>query len=96
MPAVFEFPSTGEAYNASQTHDEIRDGDVLSVPSEGVVGIMVEAWPTAISEEHGEFHTLMEGVVWTEVPRIEGGTKNYGESLALAIEVLTEQTSGGD
>lgn len=57
-PTIHTFASSGEAYDRSQTNDEIRDGDILSVPGECVVGILVEAWPTSISEEaHGAFHT---------------------------------------
>jgi hypothetical protein len=57
---VHRFASTGQAYNASQCRDEIRPGDVLVVEPEGVVGILISAWPTAITERTGEFHSLDE------------------------------------
>lgn len=85
---VHRFDSTGEAYDASQTSDDIHDGDVLSVPSEGVVGILVSAWPTAVGERYGEFHQLAYEVEWDEVPRVEGGTQDYSESLKAAVNEL--------
>lgn len=38
-PAAWAFFSTGEAYGACQCRDDIRDGDVLVVESEQVIGI---------------------------------------------------------
>ncbi len=67
-PRIHIFPSTGEAYDASQCDDGIHDGDILSVPSEHVVGILLEAWPTAITEETGEFHTPVD-LNWAAVPQ---------------------------
>ena len=46
------------AYDITQTSDEIKDGAILIVPSESVVGVMVKAWPTAITEDTGEFHSF--------------------------------------
>lgn len=54
---VHTFDSTGEAYDACQTDDNINDGDTLLIPSEGVVGI-AGTWPVAISKEAGELHSL--------------------------------------
>lgn len=81
MPNVHTFASTGEAYDASQCDDDINDSDVLVVPSEGVVGVLCQAWPVAVTPEHGEFHALREGVTWAEH---EGG--KYAESARLAQE----------
>jgi len=66
MAKVWEFYSTGEAYNASQCRDEIKDGDILLVPNEGAAAILVRAWPVAVSQETaGEaFHTLEDGNEW--------------------------------
>ncbi|MEU8989987.1 hypothetical protein AB0C98_26750 [Streptomyces sp. NPDC048558] len=55
---VHRFDSTEEAYNATQCRDDIRDGDVLVVEGEGVVGFLRCAWPAAITAEHGELHTV--------------------------------------
>ena len=58
-PTVHTFGSTGEAYNRTQTDDKIKNGDTLHVPSEGVVGYLHDAWPTAVTKAHGEFHQLV-------------------------------------
>jgi hypothetical protein len=76
---VHTFGSTLEAYDASQTDDGIRDGDVLAVPSEGVYGLLLEAWPVAVTEERGSFHWLEEGRGWETV---EDG--RYAESARTA------------
>ncbi|MFD5763615.1 hypothetical protein ACFWIZ_53015 [Streptomyces sp. NPDC127044] len=58
-PAVHRFAGTSaEAYDATQCRDDIRDGDVLVVEAEGVVGFLDAAWPVAITKAHGEFHGL--------------------------------------
>ncbi|MFG2404232.1 hypothetical protein ACGFR8_07810 [Streptomyces brevispora] len=56
-PAVHRFEDTRQAYDASQG-DGMRDGDVLVIESEGVVGFLTGAWPVAITAEHGELHAL--------------------------------------
>jgi len=55
---VHTFRSTGQAYDESQTGEKVKDGDVLHVPSEGVVGYMHAAWPVAVTKERGAFHHL--------------------------------------
>lgn len=67
MPNVHYFDSSGEAYDASQCYDNIHDGDVLVVKSEKVVGILVEAWPVAITPNFGEFHVPVEDWDWSSV-----------------------------
>lgn len=57
---VHEFGSTGSGYNRTQVDDAIRDGDVLAVPSEGVYGFLYEAWPVAVTAEHGQFHAVAD------------------------------------
>lgn len=57
---IHEFTSTREAYDASQCY--VPTGDVLYVPSEGVVGVSY-TWPFAITKEQGDLH----GVVCVEV-----------------------------
>src|SRR4051812_12539321 len=76
--SVHEFDSSSEAYDASQYRDDIHSGDVLRVPSEGIVGILVEAWPVAIVGGPGAFHTIEPGAG-------DGGIREqYAESIALA------------
>ena len=99
MPTVHHFSSTSEAYSASQTREDIHDGDVLAVISERVVGILVDAWPTAISEAHGEFHRLDPDVSWDHVPRTSWGDtpifSDYSVSFTLAREELEIMQSAG-
>lgn len=66
-PSVHTFRTTAEAYNASQTDDAIRDGDVLVATDERVAGVMVRAWPTAITSTTGEFHSLADSLTWADV-----------------------------
>ncbi|MET7631816.1 hypothetical protein ABZS53_15370 [Streptomyces sp. NPDC005499] len=56
-PAVHTFDDTVEAYDATQCREDIRDGDVLVIESESVVGI-AWTWPFALTEAFGELHIL--------------------------------------
>lgn len=58
QPKVHTFNSTREAYDASECDSNIRDGDVLHVPPEGVAGVLYGVWPMAVTTDHGEFHVL--------------------------------------
>ncbi|MGA5501734.1 hypothetical protein [Streptomyces umbrinus] len=90
---VHRFDSTGSAYNATQCRDDIRDGDVLVVEREGVVGFLRSAWPAAITAEYGELHTI-EGDPRTlddgrYVASIEAAEKiASGQGFALAEQQL--------
>jgi hypothetical protein len=55
---IHTFDNTTDAYNDTQTLESISDGDVLVVPSENVVGVLVEAWPVAVTAEVGQFHMI--------------------------------------
>lgn len=67
-PDIHHFDSTKDAYDQSQTSGNVKDGDVLHVPSEGVTGVMVGAWPTAVTENSGEFHGgLVDGYDWNDL-----------------------------
>jgi len=57
---VLEFDSTGDAYDACQYDDNIKNGDVLLIPSEGVVGI-AGTWPVAVTIENGNLHSAKDG-----------------------------------
>lgn len=61
-PKVHTFDSTGEAYDRSQCDDAIKHGDVLHVPSERVVGILYQAWPIALTQARGEFHSWADTI----------------------------------
>ncbi|MCW8383977.1 hypothetical protein [Streptomyces justiciae] len=57
-PAVYRYASTADAYAACQSNS-IQDGDVLLVEPEGIVGIVIQAWPITITTgAFGEFHRL--------------------------------------
>jgi hypothetical protein len=77
------FESSAEAYDASQTDGAIRDGDVLVVASEGIVGVLIEAWPTAVvyDGDTGAFHRFADGVLGDE------RRKRYKRSIAEARSV---------
>jgi hypothetical protein len=78
-PRVHRFDSTIEAYNATQWNDEIRDGDVLVIASEKVVGFLNRAWPAALTDERGELHSLT-----APVAEIDHG--RYAESARVAAD----------
>jgi hypothetical protein len=56
---IHVFRSTGEAYDACNCDDNVKTGDILIVPSEGVVGI-ADTWPFSITPNRGKFHTLKD------------------------------------
>lgn len=62
---IHEFETTGEAYDACQCDETIRDGDVLLIKSEGVVGL-AHAWPCAVTVETGELHVGNLDVLFSE------------------------------
>ena len=78
-PRVHSFGDTREAYDASMCDSEIRDGDVLVIASEKVVGFLNKAWPVALTVGHGELHTL-------NVPVGELDEGRYAASARLAAE----------
>jgi hypothetical protein len=88
MVHVHEFPDGGEAYDASQCEDEIRDGDVLLVTGQGA-GVLVQAWPTLVVGEVEAFHTFAEGggspYTWDN---LDDG--KYVESARVAREAWAE------
>ncbi|WP_067565930.1 hypothetical protein [Nocardia acidivorans] len=55
---IHVFSSSGEAYDHSQWREDIKDGDLLFVPSETIAGWLLGAWPVAATEHRGEFHTI--------------------------------------
>lgn len=82
-PTVHRYADSRDAYDASQTYDTIKDGDVLVIEPESVVGILVSAWPVAVTSEPGCFHRLkfhqLDDGAWTN---FDG--KDYTASAALA------------
>jgi hypothetical protein len=87
------FDTTGDAYDRTQCDDRIRHGDVLVIESESVVGILVEAWPVAITAEHGEFHTVLAAWDWAKVTKNgrPDETSDMSESLRVAKALAGEK-----
>ena len=82
-PKVFSgiFSSTADAYDAIMT-EQVGKYDVVVVESESVVGI-ADAWPVAVTEEHGQFHQMSPGHNLTELfPE---------ESIRLAVAEATKR-----
>jgi hypothetical protein len=91
-PNVHRFETTGQAYDASQTRDDIADGDVLVVISERVVGVLVSAWPVAVTTEAGAFHGpgLNPGADWSSLDNGDGdgGRTDYSRSVLIAEHIV--------
>lgn len=86
-PKVWTFYSTGEAYAACQWREDIRDGDVLVVEQEKVVGI-AETWPFALTARYGDLHltthdpaTYGDGKYATSIPIAEREAARLGVAL---------------
>ncbi|MEU6441364.1 hypothetical protein [Streptomyces sp. NPDC047046] len=77
---VHTFESTQQAYAQTQWRDDLRDGAVLAIPSEGVVGVLRSAWPFAITAETGEFHRVI-----VDPRALDGG--DYRASVDRAEEI---------
>ncbi|HEY1177191.1 MAG TPA: hypothetical protein VGF17_13625, partial [Phytomonospora sp.] len=94
---VHKFDSTEDAYNRTQCGDDIRDGDVLVVEGEGVVGFLRSAWPAAITAERGELHgiegdprTLDDGQYVASIEAAEEIAREQGFALAVEVEVAEQ------
>lgn len=82
-PSVHHFDDTTEAYNATQCNEEMRDGDVLVIEPEKVIGI-AWTWPFALTERFGELH------VTTADPRTyQGGI--FAAGVELAEQLASER-----
>ena len=81
---VHRFADTGTAYNETQWRDDIHDGDVLVVESERVVGFLQEAWPVAVTDEHGHLHAMVLPAF------MDMFAERYAASIAHAQRLATE------
>lgn len=86
MPNSHIFSSSGEAYDLTQTDDGIKDGDVLVIPDEGIIGILIEAWPAAIIYQEGYGPGKLHMVRW-DVFLNSRPEKDYTDSIRLAVNV---------
>lgn len=73
---VFQVDSTKEAYDMSQD-GRAKNGDIFVVPSEEVIGISW-TWPVAITEAHGELHTINPDFT------VEGILEDFLDSVDMA------------
>lgn len=55
------FDSTGDAYDACQCREDIKDGDVLVIESEQVIGV-AHCWPLAVTVTQGHLHRPKDGM----------------------------------
>lgn len=62
---VHTFTSTGDAYDETQCNENIANGDILVIESEGVVGI-ADTWPFAITQALGQLHRFKDEI---DVPK---------------------------
>ena len=91
MSNVHCFETTGEAYDACQCDEGIKDGDVLVIKSEGVVGV-ADTWPFAVTVKSGDLHSLKgdatEESVGAEKPVLAAGWRAARElAIGLGFEV---------
>lgn len=66
--SVHFFASTGEAYDATQTTDEIKNGHLLIIESEQVIGL-ADTWPVAVTVQYGVLHSCAEGYSFRDFPK---------------------------
>lgn len=99
---IHTFDSTQEAYDACQCDESIKDGDILLIPSEGVVGL-AGTWPVAVTVKYGELHMKEPTRFWLDVPRIENlpiavmvASAHGFDVDAQDCEVLGTDFDGGD
>jgi len=81
-PSIWNFDTdTGDAYDNTQWREDIKDGDLLFIrtPTEQVIGFLFEAWPIAVTVEHGELHGI-------KITRAEWAEKypSHAESMEMA------------
>jgi hypothetical protein len=84
MPQIHEFYDSGEAYDASQTQEEIKNGDILVSPED--IAILFQAWPVSINDivpHEIKFHGWVRGKGWIDNPE----AAPYLQSYLIAKEI---------
>ena len=84
------FATTGNAYDAVQTDDQIRNGDTLVVLAERVIGV-ARTWPFVVTAEAGKLHQIdgsepddtLDGVA----SDLEVEPQDIRHALALAVQL---------
>jgi hypothetical protein len=92
--SVFYFPNTGEAYDACQTWEDIKNGDVLVIAHEKVVGV-ADTWPLAVTAESGELHEVAkrgeyeaDPAMWRGIVRAVKIARGAGFPIAVLFQDL--------
>jgi len=83
---IHTFDSTGDAYDACQCDETIKNGDCLFIPRERVVGLAA-TWPISVTDKSGELHTVNEG-------RLQSYTDDIGITRAqvdFAVGIATRR-----
>ena len=81
------FRTSGEAYAACQCDEAIKQGDLLVIASEGVVGI-ADTWPVAVTVTRGELHAPADG--YTLAQCMTGRFAKVEQTIARA-KAIAEQ-----
>ena len=79
-----DFPSSGNAYDACNSREDMVTGRIFTVEAEEIVGISW-AWPIAITKEYGHIHSVSSDPR-TWMVKSEG-SKQVLEEPAIAASV---------
>lgn len=95
-PVVHRYDSTRQAYAASQTDDNVRDGDVLLAVRPGrpaVAAVLTSAWPVVVDadeETAGQFHIPTPTINWAD---LNDTGADYTRSVQLARDAVAAETT---
>jgi len=94
MKEYINFPSSGYAYDACNSCEEMVTGRIFTVEAEQIVGISW-AWPIAVTVEHGQLHTVKRDPrLWTVAPK--GGFEEPEIAAAVKEAIELAQSKGWD
>ena len=91
---VWELSDSITAYNACQTENDIRVGDVLYIPSEKIVGF-ADVWPIAVTDNCGELHKVnaeryIDGLTYARI-QLQSSDENIKAAQELAAITENDQ-----
>lgn len=78
---IHAFTDSGAAYDATQSSDDVRKGDVLLIASERVVGL-ADTWPFAVTVAAGALHTIRGSAPLTDFAPLTSA--HFAAAVALA------------
>lgn len=79
------FETTGNAYDATQSDEQIKSGDTLIVLKERVVAVAY-TWPLAVTAQAGALHSLTP-LIGDTLLRVAGSFNLQEADIAAAIEM---------